>query len=120
MFNNISYFQTNRADDEERFGFRQWFSVLSQLGELLDWGYWAGKEDIGGEIVDTNAEKFFWQNVLFLSSIAREELDAANIYNIFTGTERIVSETDRTLPIGRYQYSVLKKTLWSSKVVDLV
>jgi len=118
MFNNISYFQTNKADDEERFGFRQWFSVRSQLGDPLEWGFWAGKETIGGEVVDTDGDKFFWQDVLFLSAIAREELDASNIYSIFAGTERIVSETDRLLPIGKYQYGVYRNVRWSSRVVD--
>jgi hypothetical protein len=118
MFNNISYFQTSKADDEERFGFRQWFAVRSQLGELVDWGFWAGKEIVGEELIDADGEKFDWQDVLFLSAVAREELDASNIYNIFTGTERIISETDTPLPVGSYQYSIYRNIRWSSRVVN--
>ena len=120
MFNNISYFQTNRADDEERFGLRQWFAVRSNLGDLLDWGYWAGKEVIGGEAITIPDEGFTWQEVLFLSSLVRNELDASNIYNIFTGTERIVADSDNFLPIGNYEYKVYKKLQWSSAIVKPV
>ena len=120
MFNNISYYQTTLADDEERFGFRQWFAVRSQLGDSLDWGYWAGKEVIGGEVLDVLGEGFSWQEVLFLSSIVREELDAANIYNIFTGTERIVGQVDDSLPIGKYQYKIYKNLRWSPTTVKPV
>ena len=120
MFNNVSYFQTNLADDEERFGFRQWFAVRSQLGEPLDWGFWAGKELVGGEAIPIPDAGFTWQEVLFLSTIVREELDASNIYNIFTGTERIVSDSDTPLPVGAYQYKFYLDTEWSSKVVNPV
>jgi len=51
-FDNISYYQTTIRDDEERFGFRQWFSVRNTLGNDLDWGYWAGKEVVAGEVVN--------------------------------------------------------------------
>ena len=121
MFNNISFFQTNKADDEERFGFRQWFSVANQLGEPIDWVFWTGKELVGSELIDgPEVERFTWQNVLFLSALVREELDASNIYNIFTGTERIVSDSDTPLPIGKYQYSVYRNVEWSSKIVNPV
>jgi hypothetical protein len=120
MFNNISYLQTNRADDEERFGFRQWFSVRSQLGDPLDWGYWAGKELVGEEVIDLPEEGFTWEQVLLFSSILREEIDASTIYNTFTGTERITSEGDRPFTLKGYQYSVLKDIRWSSNTVTPV
>lgn len=120
MFNNVSYYQTSLADDEERFGFRQWFAVRSELGDPLDWGYWAGKELVGEEVIPIPGEGFTWQEVLFLSSIVREELDASNIYNIFTGTERILSDSDNFLPIGNYQYKVYRQLRWSPTTVKPV
>ena len=120
MFNNISYFQTTEADDEERFGFRQWFAVRSQLGEPLDWGYWAGKELVGDVALDIPGEGFSWREVLYLSTTLREELDASNIYNIFTGTERIVSDVDTPLFIDKYEYNIYKNLQWSPTVVDPV
>ncbi len=119
MFNNITYLQTNRADDDERFGFRQWFAVRSQLGDPLDWGYWAGKEIVGGEVVDLE-QTFNWEQVLLFSSVLREEVDASTIYNVFTGTERITSEGDNPLRLDGYEYNVLKNIRWSSNVVTPV
>jgi hypothetical protein len=120
MFNNISYFQTTFADDEERFGFRQWFAVRSQLGEPLEWGFWAGKEVVGEEVVEIPGLGSTWREVLFLSSILREELDASNIYNIFTGTERIISDVDTYLPITGYQYNIYRNLRWSPRTVTPV
>ena len=120
MFNNISYFQTTQADDEERFGFRQWFAVRSQLGDSLDWGYWAGKELVGNDVIDIPGLGFTWREVLFLSINFREELDASNIYNIFTGTERIISDVDTFLPVTGYQYSIYKNLRWSPRTVNPV
>lgn len=120
MFNNISYFQTTEADDEERFGFRQWFAVRSQLGEAIDWGFWAGKEEIGGDVIDILGLGTIWQEVLRLSTVPREELDASNIYNIFTGTERIISDVDMPMPIAKYQYKIFRNLRWSPTTIDPV
>jgi hypothetical protein len=121
MFNNISYFQTSKSDDEERFGFRQWFALRSQAGSALDWGYWAGKELVGNVIVDVPDRGFDWQDVLFLSiNLLREEINPSNIYNVFTGTDRIISEIDRPLSVGNYGYFVYQNLRWSSKTVDPV
>lgn len=116
-FNNLSFYQTTVSDDEERFGFRQWFSVRNNLGTDLDWGYWAGKEIVGGEIVPIPGEGFTWNEVLFLSAIIREEIDASNIYDIYTGTARIVAETDNNLRIQDYQYNVYKDLSWQQNTV---
>ena len=120
MFNNLSYFQINKSDEDERFSRRQWFAVRNQLGDPIDWGFWAGKEIFGGQVVTLQDEGFTWQEVLFLSSIVRDGVDGSNIYNIFTGTERIVSDTDTLLPVGSYKYSFYLDTEWSSKVVNPV
>jgi len=117
MFNNISYSQTTQADDEERFGFRQWFSVRSQLGEPLDWGYWAGKELVGGQVIEIPDAGFTWQEVLFLSSIVREEIDASTLYNVFTGTQRAIVNQDIALTVGSYQYNFYNDLRWSSNTV---
>ncbi len=120
MFNNISYLQTTRADDAERFSFRQWFSVKSEAGDLINWGYWAGKRIEGGVELEFPEEAFTWEQVLLFSSTLKEEVDGSTIYNIFTGTERISSEEDRSLSLTGYQYSVLKNIRWSSNTVTPV
>lgn len=119
-FNNITFYQTTISDDEERFGFRQWFSVRNNLGTDLDWGYWAGKEVVGGEVIPIPGAGFDWNEVLFLSAIIREEIDASNIYDIYTGTARIISETDNNLKIQNYQYNFLNNISWQQNTVTAV
>jgi len=119
-FNNITFYQTTVSDDEERFGFRQWFSVRNTLGTDLEWGYWAGKEVIGGEVVPIPGAGFTWREVLFLSAILREEVDASNIYNIYTGTAKIISETGNNLKIQDYEYNVFSNLIWQQNTVSAV
>jgi hypothetical protein len=109
MFNNFSFYQTTASDDEERFGFRQWFGVRSFLGEPLDWSYWAG---LGG------GEQFTWRDVLFLSTTLREELDGEKIYNIYTGTDRSISTSDQLFSLKDYEYKVYRNLSWLQNTVS--
>jgi hypothetical protein len=117
MFDNISYYQTSIRDDEERFGFRQWFSVRNRLGADIDWGYWAGKEQVGDNVIDIPGEGFTWQEVLFLSAILREELDASTVYNVYTGTSRIIAESDNNFVINNYEYNIYRDLTWLRNAV---
>jgi hypothetical protein len=119
-FDHVSYYQTSIRDDEERFGFRQWFSVRNRLGEDIDWGYWAGKEAIGDEVIDIPGEGFTWQEVLFLSAILREELDASNIYDIYMGISRIIAESDNSFVINNYNYNIYRNIRWQQNVISAV
>jgi len=117
MFNNVSIYESTIVDDEERFGFRQWFSVRNAGGEDFDWGYWAGKEVVGDEVIVIPDAGFSWQEVLFLSSLQKAEIDAEAIYKIFTGTSRIVAGDDNLLAIKNYEYKVYQNLQWSSNLV---
>jgi len=120
LFNNISYYQTTAAEDEERFGFRQWFAVRSFLGEDLDWGYWAGKEEIGEEIVSIPGAGFRWEEVLFLSAAQREDLDAEDVYKSYAGISRVIVESGSTLTLNNYKYSAYRNIRWSRKAIESV
>jgi len=120
MFDNFSFYQTNKADDDERFGYRQWFGVSNALGGLLDWGYWANLEISAGEIVEADGESFVWEDVLFLSSTLRQELTAADIYKIYTGTSRTISESDQLFLIKDYQYKTYNGIRWNQNTSNPV
>jgi len=118
-FDNITYYQTSIRDDEERFGFRQWFSVRNSLGNDLDWGYWAGKELVAGEVInDIDNDGFTWRTLLFRSAILREELDGETIYKVYTGTNRIVAESDNNFIINDYQYSIYRNNRWQQNTIS--
>ena len=118
-FDNITYYQTSIRDDEERFGFRQWFSVRNSLGNDLDWSYWAGTQLVAGEIIDDpNNDGFTWRTLLFRSAILREELDGEVLYKIYTGTNRIVAESDSSFTINNYQYNVYRNNQWQQNTIS--
>lgn len=116
-FDNVSFYETTKADDDARFGYRQWFAVRNNLGEDLDWGYWAGKEVVGEEIVVIPGAGFAWDDVLKKSAIVREEIDGKNVYNIYTGTERIIADSDNALSINDYEYNFYKNVRWKKNIV---
>jgi hypothetical protein len=129
MFNNFSFYQTTLADDEERFGFRQWFAVRSFLGNPIEWGFWAGKELAGNAVIPTEGRQidpenpyavldFAWEDVLFLSTTLREELDAEKVYNIYSGTDRSISDSDQVFSLKDYQYKVYNKIAWRQNTVS--
>ena len=120
LFNNVSIYETTIADDEERFGFRQWFSVRNSGGQDFDWGYWAGKELVGNEVVVIPDAGFTWQEVLFLAAAQTQEVDAAVIYNIFAGTSSIVAGDDQILTIQDYQYNTYNELSWHQSTVSAV
>ena len=117
MFNNVSVYETTLADDEERFGFRQWFSVRNSSGQDFDWGYWAGKELVGDEVIVIPDAGFTWQEVLFLAAAQQAEIDAEIIYNVFAGTSRFITGDDQTLTINKYEYTYSKNLNWYRNVI---
>ena len=120
MFNNVSIYETTLADDEERFGFRQWFSVRNAGGVDFDWGYWAGKELVGNEVVVIPDAGFTWQEVLFLAASQTQEVDAEVIYNVFSGISKIIAGDDQILTIRDYKYSTYNELSWSQSTVSAV
>ena len=118
MFDNFTFYQTTASDDDERFGFRQWFAVSSVLGESLDWSYWSGLENVGGEVVPTGQEPFLWEQVKYFAGFLRQELDAGKIYRIYTGTDRNISEGDQLFLLKDYQYRSYNGIVWSESTVN--
>lgn len=120
MFNNISYYQPNEADDLQRFGFRKWFAVRSEPDNPLAWGFWAGKdEDEEGDVVVIN-EGSTWREVLFLNDTEAIEPDASEIYKRFVGTNRIIVDSDTSLSLTNYESKFYKDVVWFTNTVDAV
>lgn len=120
MVDNISLYETSLADDEERYGFRQWFSVRNSGGQDIEWGYWAGKELVGGEIIVIPDAGFTWQEVLFLAASQTAEIDAETIYKIFNGISGLVTGDDQVLTLNNYTYKALSNVAWSQNSVTPV
>lgn len=120
MFNNISYYQPNEADELQRFGFRKWFAVRSEPDNPLTWGFWAGKdEDEEGDVVVIN-EGSTWREVLFLNDTEAIGPDASEIYKRFVGTNRFIVDSDTSLSLTNYESKFYKDVVWFTNTVDAV
>jgi hypothetical protein len=112
MFDNFTFYQTNLFDDERRAGLRPWFNVSSSLGESLDWGYWSGLETVGTGVAPTGGQVFTWEQVKFFDLSELREVDAQDIYELYTGTQRNIIDSDKTFSIGGYRYKAYSGLNW--------
>ena len=110
MFNNVSHYQSTEADEASRSIYRRWSGVKDEDGTSREWEYWRDLEIVAGQA-------FKWRNVLFISSENFEGVDGEKIYKKYTGTDRVVIDTDQVFRIHNYQYNVYKDLVWKSSVV---
>lgn len=102
MFNNVSYYQLPSTQTSLSVIFRRW-SQLSELANL-----W---EDL------TTPLQLLWQDILYISTERSYTIDPSTIFKEYTGTNRVLATSDKTLTFGGYQYSVYKDVRWRSAVV---
>ena len=103
IFDNLSYYQTTEEEEAERFAFRRWYAVRSEPDNPLDWDYWQDSS---------------WQEILFLTENEAKIIDPSKIYKQYTGTDRVVSQSERSLSVGEYRYSFFKDVRWSRQILD--
>lgn len=103
LVDNISYYQITEEDEAERFAFRKWYAVRSEPDNPLDWDYW---------------DESTWQEVLFLTENEPRIIDPSKIYKQYTGTDRVILESDSSLSVGQYRYSFFKNLRWSRQILD--
>lgn len=102
-FNNFSAHQITEQDELSRSAFRKWFSVNTLDGVQQQWDDWDGE--------------YLWSEVLYISQVNPTAPDIEKIYRQFSGTDKTVIETDRTLTFEKYRYSVLKNIRWSTQTI---
>ena len=103
LVDNISYYQVTEEDEAERFAFRKWYAVRSEPDNPLDWDYW---------------DESTWQEVLFLTENEPRIIDPSKIYKQYTGTDRVVLQSDSALSVGQYRYSFFRNVRWSRQILD--
>ena len=118
IFNNVSYYQITPEDEAEGVAFRKWYAVRSAPNQPLDWQYW---KDLEGDPNPENSEEtlpYSWNNVLFLTEARENSIDTTNIYKQYTGTDRVIFQSDSTLQFNNYRYSAFKDVRWSRQILD--
>ena len=86
MFNSISYYQSTNLQDVQQKEYRKWFGVKYILPEDIDWDYWL-------------TEDYLWDGVLVLTETNYYGVDPSTIYKSYTGTNKIIVDSDANLVI---------------------
>jgi len=92
-FNTISYYQSTNLQEVQQVQTRPWFAVKYSLPDTLEWDFW-------------RSTPFLWGDVLIISSTSYYGVDPATVYKSYTGTNKIIIDTDKVLTVNNYEYSV--------------
>jgi hypothetical protein len=114
LINNISYYESTNLQEIQSSVNRPWSKVLAQSEESnYIWNFWN--------------ENFIWGDVLVLSTSSEFGVDASNIYQTYTGTNKIILDDTRSdldltnsLILKDYQYVVYQDILLQSRTINAV
>jgi hypothetical protein len=114
LTNNISYYESTNLQEIQSSVNRPWSRVLAQTEETnYIWNFWN--------------ENYIWGDVLVLSTTSSFGVDASNIYQTYTGTNKIIiddtrSDLDSTnsLTLKDYQYVVYQNISLQSRTINAV
>lgn len=94
-FNTISYYQSTNLQAVQRVDVRPWFGVKYAIPLTLEWDDW-------------KTSSFVWDEVLILSSTSYYGVDPSTIYKSYTGTNKIIVDTEKVFTVNGYEYTVYK------------
>jgi hypothetical protein len=94
-FNTISYYQSTNLQEVQKVEVRPWFAVKYAIPLTLEWDYWKTSPSV-------------WDGVLILSSTSYYGVDPSTIYKSYTGTNKIIIDTDKVFTVNGYEYTVYK------------
>lgn len=113
MWNNLFVYESSEADEASRSVYRKWFTIKTLNETDKDWQYWKNLETTPGS-------PFAWRDVLFISSENFDALDGKLVYQKYTGTDRIIIDTDNTFRLKNYYYAVYSDIVWQTSTVSPV
>jgi hypothetical protein len=113
LINNLSHYQFTAFQEQENVRTRPWLNVLNLEEGTAEWSYWASLDEFDNP-------EFLWRDVLFVLTAARSNINPADVYKIYTGTNKSITGTDKVLKLNRYQYKAYKDVLWSQQVIKPV
>jgi hypothetical protein len=97
-FNTISYYQSTNLQEVQRIETRPWFAVNYSLPLTLEWDFW-------------KSSPFLWEEVLIIASTSYYGVDPSTIYKSYTGTNKIIIDTDKVFTLQDYEYNLYKDVL---------
>jgi hypothetical protein len=106
-FNTISHYQSTNLQEVQQVEVRPWFNV-KYVGPLtLEWDYW-------------RSSSFVWNEVLVLSSTSYYGVDPSTIYKSYTGTNKIIIDSEKVLTLNKYEYNVYQDITWQQTTSNAV
>ncbi len=106
-FNTISYYQSTNLQEVQQVEIRPWFAVKYAIPLTLEWDYW-------------KSSSFIWDGVLVLASSSYYGVNPETIYKSYTGTNKIIVDSEKVFTINDYEYSVYKGITSQQITVDAV
>lgn len=92
LFNTISYYESSNLQDVQEAEYRRWFGVKYILPQTIEWDYW-----LTGD--------FLWEGTLVMASTNYYGIDPATIYKSYTGTNKIIIDSQSSLVIDNERSS---------------
>lgn len=94
-FNTISYYQSTNLQEVQQVEIRPWFAVKYANPLTLEWDYW-------------KTSSYIWDGVLILASTSYYGVNPETIYKSYTGTNKIIIDSEKVFTINGYEYNVYK------------
>jgi hypothetical protein len=102
---NISVYAANRLQQVQITNERSWARVESPVLGNVDWVFWT---------------PYIWNEVLIMSSRSFYGINPEDIYQLYTGTNRLIVDDGEKIRTRYYQYKVINTTSTSNLVVKPV
>ena len=106
-FNTISYYQSTNLQEVQQVEIRPWFAVKYASPLTLEWDYW-------------KSSSYIWDGVLVLASSSYYGVNPETIYKSYTGTNKIIVDSEKVFTINGYEYNVHKGITSQQITVDAV
>jgi hypothetical protein len=103
MFNILSFYQQTTLQEVQQITTRPWFKVKYAGVTELDWEFWH--------------PAYRWGEVLVVSTKSYYGVDPEAIYKSYTGTNKIIIDTDNVFTLGGYEYNFYQNTSWQQSTI---
>jgi hypothetical protein len=107
MFNTISYYKSTNLQENQKIVTRPWFNVKTGPISPIDWEFW-------------RPEGILWRGVLIRSSTSPGGVNPSTIYKSYTGTNKIIIDSQKVLTLKDYQYSLYNRVSWTQNTIVAV
>jgi hypothetical protein len=101
MFNNISYYLAEGMGIKTNLTVRSWENVLNYESTARLWSFWS-------------ADSKTWQDVYIVGQASSYVSTPADIYSVYTGTNRSVIDDNHGISFGETQLSVITDVSWQT------